>query len=106
MTAERLKIERGYAGRPPGREPYAVAGTDIAAQRPARRIVDETLVGEAMADGIDHIARACWTILESTPPDLASDLIETGITLDRRRFAHRRTRRRVECANECADHGR
>ena len=81
LTAERLKIERGYAGRPPGREPYSVAGSDIAAMRPARRIVDETLVGEAMSDGIEKIARACWSILEQTPPDLSSDLIETGITL-------------------------
>jgi rod shape-determining protein MreB len=34
-----------------------------------------------MSDGIEKIARACWSILEQTPPDLSSDLIETGITL-------------------------
>ena len=81
LTAERLKIERGYAGRAPGREPYAVAGMDMLAMRPGRRMVDEQLVGEAMADGIDRIARACWSILEQTPPDIAADLLETGITL-------------------------
>jgi rod shape-determining protein MreB len=81
LTAERLKIERGYAGRPPGREPYAVAGTDLTALRPGRRIVGETLVGDAMRDGIDKIARAAWSILEQTPPDLAGELLEVGIVL-------------------------
>ncbi|HTJ28144.1 MAG TPA: rod shape-determining protein [Candidatus Limnocylindria bacterium] len=81
LTAERLKIERGFAGRPPGREGYQVAGTDMAALRPGRRVVDETLVGDAMRDGIDKIARAAWSILEQTPPDLAGELLELGIVL-------------------------
>ncbi|BDE08218.1 rod shape-determining protein [Vulcanimicrobium alpinum] len=81
LTAERLKIERGYAGRAPGREPYSVSGTNMAALRPGKRFVDETLVGEAMADGIDKIARAAWSILEATPPDLAGELLEAGIVL-------------------------
>jgi rod shape-determining protein MreB len=81
LTVERLKIERGFAGKPLGREPFAVAGTDMARMRPGRRLVEETLVGEAMADAIDQIARSCWSILEQTPPDLAADLLETGITL-------------------------
>jgi rod shape-determining protein MreB len=81
LTAERLKIERGFAGRPLGREPYVVAGTDMRNLRPGKRLVDETLVGEAMLDGIDRIARAAWTILEACPPDLAGELLETGIVL-------------------------
>jgi rod shape-determining protein MreB len=81
LTAERLKIERGYAGRSPGREPYVVAGTNMAALRPAKRAVDETLVGEAMRDGIDKIGRAAWSILEQTPPDLAGELLEAGIVI-------------------------
>jgi rod shape-determining protein MreB and related proteins len=81
LTAERLKIERGFAGRPPGREGYTVAGTNMAALRPGKRLVDETLVGDAMRDGIDKIARAAWSILEQTPPDLAGELLEIGITL-------------------------
>jgi len=81
LTAERLKIDLGYAGRAPGREPQLVSGMDMALQRPGRRLVEESLIGDAMADGIDKIARACWSILETTPPDLAADLLETGITL-------------------------
>jgi rod shape-determining protein MreB len=81
LTAERLKIERGYAGRPPGRDPYLIAGTDLNLMRPARLAIDERLVGEAMRDGIDAIVRAAWSILEATPPDLAADVMETGIIL-------------------------
>ena len=81
LTAERLKIERGFAGRAPGREPLAVAGYDMAALRPARRAIDEALVGEAMRDAVDKIARAAWSILEQTPPDLAGELLEAGIVL-------------------------
>ncbi len=33
------------------------------------------------ADGIDKIARAAWSILEQTPPDLAAELLEAGIVL-------------------------
>jgi rod shape-determining protein MreB len=81
LTAERLKIERGFVGRLPGLEPLAIAGTDMNLLRPARRFVDERLVGDAMKDGIEVIVRAIWAILEATPPDLAADLLETGITL-------------------------
>lgn len=81
LTAERLKIERGYAGRAPGREGYALAGTDLMTLRPGRRVVEETLVGDAMRDGIDKIVRAAWSMLEQTPPDLAGELLEVGIVL-------------------------
>ena len=49
--------------------------------RPGRRPIDERLVADAMRDGIDAIVRATWAILEQTPPDVAGDLLETGITL-------------------------
>jgi rod shape-determining protein MreB len=81
LTAERLKIERGFAGRAPGREPAIIAGTDMTRLRPGRREVDEQLVGDAMADGIDKIARAAWSILEQTPPDLIGELMDVGIVL-------------------------
>jgi rod shape-determining protein MreB len=81
LTAERLKIELGFAGRAPGREPAPAAGTDTNAMRPVRRMIAEATIGDAMADGIDKIARACWSILEQVPPDLAADLLESGIVL-------------------------
>ena len=82
LTAERLKIERGFAGRAAG--PRTVRRRrhrhELDAPRRAARSTN-ALIGEAMHDGIDAIVRAAWSILEATPPDLAADLIETGITL-------------------------
>jgi rod shape-determining protein MreB len=81
LTAERLKIELGYAGRPPGRRPIMVNGMDLDAHAPRAREVPETLVGEAMLNGIDRIVRGVVSVIERTAPDVAADLIETGITL-------------------------
>ena len=81
LTAERLKIERGYAGRPLQRDALLASGTDMARRTPAKRLIEETLVGEAMRDGIDKIVRAAWFILEAMPPDLAGELLESGIML-------------------------
>ncbi|MBV8601204.1 MAG: rod shape-determining protein [Candidatus Eremiobacteraeota bacterium] len=81
LTAEALKIKLGYAGRPAGRAPIRISGFDLVHSAPRAREVSEELVGEAMAEGIDRITRAVWSVLEQTPPDLASDLLESGITL-------------------------
>jgi rod shape-determining protein MreB len=81
LTAERLKIELGYAGRAPGRQPFIINGMDLDAAAPRSREVGEELVGEAIREGIERILRGVCSVLESTPPDVAADLIESGITL-------------------------
>jgi rod shape-determining protein MreB len=81
LTAERLKIERGYVGRPPGRGPMRISGSDIAAAAPRVRDIPEELVGEAMVDGVNRIARAIWALLEELPPDLSADLLDSGVYL-------------------------
>jgi rod shape-determining protein MreB len=81
LTAEELKIGLGYAGRRPGRPPMAVSGIDVVAGAPRMREIDEALVGEAMRDGVEAIVRAVCSVLERTPPEVAADLCETGITL-------------------------
>jgi rod shape-determining protein MreB and related proteins len=81
LTAERLKIERGYAGRVPGRGPLRVSGSDLAAAAPRMRDVPEELVGEAMVEGVARIARAILSVLEDLPPDLSADLLDSGVYL-------------------------
>jgi rod shape-determining protein MreB len=80
LTAERLKIERGYAGRPPGRDPFVVAGTDLQ-PAPAQARGRRALVAEAMRDGIDAIVRAAWSILEATRTGPRRRLDGAGIVL-------------------------
>ncbi len=79
LTAERLKIGLGYAGRAPGRSPLGVNGMDLDAGAPRAREVAEAVIGEAMADGIDRIVRGVVALLESAPPDVAADLLESGV---------------------------
>ncbi|HXP91872.1 MAG TPA: rod shape-determining protein [Candidatus Binatia bacterium] len=81
LTAEKLKIERGYAGRAPGRGAIRVSGSDLAAAAPRVRDIPEEVVGEAMVEGVGRIARAIWSILEDLPPDLSGDLLDSGIYL-------------------------
>ena len=81
LTAEALKIKLGYAGRPPGRASIRVSGFDMSFGGPRSREVSEAVIGEAMSEGIERITRAVWSVLEQTPPDLAADLLESGITL-------------------------
>ncbi|GAC1546417.1 MAG: rod shape-determining protein [Vulcanimicrobiaceae bacterium] len=81
QTAERLKIELGYAGRAPGLGGAVINGNDLDARAPRAREVSESLVGEAMEEGIEHILRAVRAVLERTPPDVAADLVQSGITL-------------------------
>jgi rod shape-determining protein MreB len=81
LTAEALKIGIGFAGRAPGREPMVIAGNDLYAAAPRQRAITEQLVGDAMRDGLERIYRAVCSVLEATPPDVAADLLETGIVL-------------------------
>ncbi len=80
-TAERLKLELGYAGAPLGRAPLRVHGNDVRDAAPRTREVSEVTVGEAMAEGVAAIVRAVIAVLETVPPEVAADLIESGITL-------------------------
>ncbi len=80
-TAEQLKIELGYAGRPHGNYGAIVNGIDQDVMAPRSREVSAQLVGEAMEEGVEHILRSVRAVLERTPPDVASDLLESGITL-------------------------
>jgi rod shape-determining protein MreB len=81
ITAEALKIGIGFAGRAPGRAPMRASGLDLHAAAPRSREIPETMVGEAMRDGIEAIVRAVIGVLETVPPEVAADLVETGITL-------------------------
>jgi rod shape-determining protein MreB len=81
LTAERLKIALGYAGGRPGNDHAIVNGVDLDAAAPRAREVSQAAVGEAMHDGIERILRGVRSVLETVPPDVAADLIESGITL-------------------------
>ncbi|MGH7728207.1 MAG: rod shape-determining protein [Vulcanimicrobiaceae bacterium] len=80
-TAERIKLALGAVGRLPGRAPLVVSGRDLGALAPRTREVSETLVAEAIGDGVARIVGAIRSVIEAAPPEVAVDLLESGITL-------------------------
>lgn len=82
-TAERIKIEVGAAlpdiENPP--EEYAVHGRDLLTGIPKEVIVNHAEIAHALDKSIAKIEAAVLNALEMTPPELASDIFETGIYL-------------------------
>jgi rod shape-determining protein MreB len=80
-TAEQIKITIGTA-LPTG-ENYAVEvkGRDLVLGVPKAIIVREDEIREALFEPINQILEVIRVALEKTPPELASDIVERGITL-------------------------
>ena len=58
-----------------------VAGRDLMIGLPRRTIVTSTEIREALMEPVMSIIRAIRSTLEGTPPELAADLVQQGITL-------------------------
>lgn len=80
-TAEMIKIEIGSAIPTEPEQEMEVKGRDIISGLPKIVPVSSVEAREAMAEGISQIITAVKQILEQTPPELAADIIERGITL-------------------------
>jgi rod shape-determining protein MreB len=82
-TAERIKIEAGAAlvdiDNPP--PDYAVHGRDLLTGIPKEVIVNHAEIAHALDKSVAKIEAAVLNALEMTPPELASDIFETGIYL-------------------------
>ena len=82
-TSERIKIEVGAAlseiDNPP--EEYPVHGRDLLTGIPKDVIVNHSEIAHALDKSIAKIEAALLNALEMTPPELASDIYETGIYL-------------------------
>lgn len=79
-TAMQLKEHIGSAL--PGREgEYTVVGLDVVSGLPIEVQINASLIYEAMKDNLASICNAIRMILEKTPPELARDIIHSGIYL-------------------------
>src|SRR5262245_41133201 len=58
-----------------------VAGRDVMASMPRKVTVTSEEIREALKEPFDEIVRAIKECLEQTPPELAADLCERGITM-------------------------
>ncbi len=77
-TAMQLKEHIGSAL--PGREgDFTIVGMDVVSGLPIEVKINAALIYEAMKDSLASICNAIKMILEKTPPELAKDIIHSGI---------------------------
>jgi rod shape-determining protein MreB and related proteins len=80
-TAEDIKIKIGSAYAMGQEVRMEIRGRDLVAGLPKSVEVTSEEVREALAEPVRQIAEKVCMVLEETPPELASDVIERGITL-------------------------
>ena len=80
-TAEELKIAIGSALPLEEEITYQVRGRDQITGLPRTITVTSSEVTQAMADPLQSIVGAVRAVLERTPPELASDVVDRGIVL-------------------------
>lgn len=80
-TAEELKKSIGTAWRGFKTETAEISGRDLVTGLPTSILISSDELELAMRDSLQNVVSACRTVLEKTPPELASDIVTRGIVL-------------------------
>ncbi|MFQ3610551.1 MAG: rod shape-determining protein [Fimbriimonadales bacterium] len=80
-TAEEIKIRIGSAYPLPQELTMEVRGRDLVEGLPRTVEIHSEEVRSALAEPVNQIVEKVRSVLEETPPELASDIIERGIVL-------------------------
>jgi rod shape-determining protein MreB len=80
-TAEEIKIKIGSAYPLAQELRMEIRGRDLLAGLPKSVEITSEEIREALTEPVRQIAEKLCTVLEETPPELGSDVIERGITL-------------------------
>ncbi len=81
QTAEKVKLEVGSASRLAQEIETEIRGRDLVAGLPKTVTLGSEEVREALQEPVGHIVDAVKETLDRTPPELAGDIMERGITL-------------------------
>ena len=82
QTGERIKIELGSAAPFAEKEPsMEVKGRDLISGLPRKMIVTAAEIREALQEPVGQIVEAVVKTLERADPELAADLVDSGITM-------------------------
>jgi len=81
QMSEEIKIKIGSAIFIPREEKMEVRGRDSINGLPRTIVVSSTDVTEALKDPLENIVNAIRVVLEKTPPELASDIIDKGLVM-------------------------
>ncbi|MCH5212880.1 MAG: rod shape-determining protein [Oscillospiraceae bacterium] len=79
--AEQIKMEIGSAYEDNEEGVFDVRGRDMSTGLPKTVQVKESQIREAMKENIEEMIESIKMTLEHTPPELAADVMERGITL-------------------------
>ena len=80
-TAEQIKIDIGSAKPYENETSIDIKGRNVVDGLPKNVTITSAEVRDAMIDPISQIIDAVRSTLEKTPPELAADIIDSGITL-------------------------
>ncbi len=80
-TAEDIKIKVGSAYRLGQELRMEIRGRDLVAGLPRSVEITSEEIRESLSEPVRQIAEKVCQVLETTPPELSSDIIERGITL-------------------------
>ena len=80
-TAEEVKKQIGTAWKGSMHETIEVSGRDLVTGLPTTITLSSEEIQGSMAESLQDVVRACKTVLEQTPPELASDIVTRGIVL-------------------------
>ena len=80
-TAENIKISVGAAYTGARKETTSVRGRDIVSGLPKNINVTSDEIAVALNDSVQNIVTCVKNVLEKTPPELASDIMDHGIVL-------------------------
>jgi rod shape-determining protein MreB len=80
-TSEEIKIQIGSADVLPEEKTMVIKGRDLVAGLPRTIEITSEEVREALREPISAIVDTVKSMLERTPPELASDIFDQGITL-------------------------
>lgn len=80
-TAEEIKIKIGTALPLEEEETMEVKGRDLIMGLPKTITISSEEIREAIKDSLDAILQCVKSVLEKTPPELASDIVDKGMVM-------------------------
>jgi MreB/Mrl family cell shape determining protein len=80
-TAENIKFQIGHASSPMSENSLEIKGINLRNSLPTALELSSSEITKAMEEPLANMLSGIKRIYENTPPQLASDIIETGITL-------------------------
>lgn len=80
-TAEHIKVTIASAVPQEESRQLSIRGRDMASGLPKELVISSHEVTEALRDGLDEVLYVVKHVLQDTPPELAADVIDTGIVV-------------------------